>query len=420
MIFSDKQLNISKAALKELKQSLSTTEQDTQGEGWLNKLGADALRSQITEIDSDIAEYELLKSGQIAYAKTCSLSELPRVLVQARIAQGLSQSDLAAKLDMKPQQVQRYEATLYQSASLARLIEVANVLDVKTAEAFEGQAKTSSGAIFAWADADDISWNRFPLREMLKREWFSLEPNQTLIEATKNFFFVGAGPQFATALHRKKVRSGNLPNEYALLGWQARVLSKAREVYGEIASFSLDDTWLPELTLLTKQAKGPLKAQKLLASRGITLIVERHLPGTYLDGAAMLAENGNPVIALTLRYDRLDNFWFVLFHELGHIFLHLFDGLRFDFFDEEDGAASDDIEKQADKFALEALIAPDLWDQCLSRFALSAEAVRNDAERLGIHPAIIAGRIRKERNNFTILSEMVGANTVRSQFDGVE
>jgi HTH-type transcriptional regulator/antitoxin HigA len=420
MILSDKQLSTSKTALTQLKQSLLATEQDAQGEDWLNKIGADALRSQIAEIDSDIAEYELLKSGQIGYAKTCSLSELPRILVQARIAQGLSQSDLAAKLDMKPQQIQRYEATLYQSASLARLIEVANALEVKTAEAFEGHAKTSSGAIFSWADADDISWNRFPLKEMLKREWFYLTPNQTLVEAAKHFFLVGAGPQFATALHRKKVRSGSLPNEYALLGWQARVLSKARKVYDETASFSLNDTWLSELTQLTKETKGPLKAQELLASKGVTLVIERHLPGTYLDGAAMLAENGNPVIALTLRYDRLDNFWFVLLHELGHVFLHLFEGVRFDFFDEEDGTPSDSIEEQADKFALETLIPPDVWDQCLSRFALSSEAVRNDAERLGIHPSIIAGRIRKERNNYTILSDMVGTNTVRSQFDEVE
>jgi HTH-type transcriptional regulator / antitoxin HigA len=420
LIFSDKQLSTSKAALRQLKQSLSVTESDAEGEAWLKKLGGDALRSQIAEIDSDIVEYELLKSGQVAYAKTCSLSELPRVLVQARIAQGLSQSDLAARLDMKPQQIQRYEATLYQSASLARLIEIANSLEVKTAEAFEGHAKTSSGAIFSWVDAGDISWNRFPLREMLKREWFSLAPNQTLVEAAKNFFLVGAGPQFATALHRKKVRSGNLPNEYALLGWQARVLSKAREAYDATASFSLNDVWLSELTQLTKDAMGPIKARELLASNGITLIIERHLPGTYLDGAAMLAENGNPVIGLTLRHDRLDNFWFVLFHELAHVFLHLFAGFRFDFFDDEDGTTSDDIEKQADKFALEMLIPPGVWDQCLSRFALSAEAVRNDAERLGIHPSIIAGRIRKERNNYTILSDMVGANTVRSQFDEVE
>jgi len=114
----------------------------------------------------------------------------------------------------------------------------------------------------------------------------------------------------------------------------------------------------------------------------------------------------------------LDNFWFVLFHELGHVFLHLYDGLKFDFFDEEDGTTSDEIEKQADSFALETLIPARVWDQCLSRFAMSVEAVKNDAERLGIHPSILAGRIRKERNNYTILTELVGANSVRSQFDG--
>ena len=51
--------------------------------------------------------------------------------------------------------------------------------------------------------------------------------------------------------------------------------------------------------------------------------IARHLPGTYLDGAAMLSAFSQPVVALTLRYDRLDNFWFVLFHELAHVFLHL-------------------------------------------------------------------------------------------------
>ncbi len=88
----------------------------------------------------------------------------------------------------------------------------------------------------------------------------------------------------------------------------------------------------------------------------------------------MLSNSGHPVIGMTLRYDRLDNFWFVLLHELGHIFLHLFNGLRFDFFDEEDGSEADQIEREADKFALDTLIPPEAWNQCLSRFAMTAEA----------------------------------------------
>ena len=75
------------------------------------------------------------------------------------------------------------------------------------------------------------------------------------------------------------------------------------------------------------------------------------------------------------------------------------------------------IEAKADKFALEALMPEQLWDQCLSRFALSEEAVRIDADNLGIHPSIIAGRIRKERGNYTILNDLVGQGQVRLQFE---
>ena len=133
----------------------------------------------------------------------------------------------------------------------------------------------------------------------------------------------------------------------------------------------------------------------------------------------MLDDADRPVIGLTLRYDRLDNFWFVLFHELGHVFLHLFNGLRFDFFDDESASDSDSVEAEADKFALDALIPETLWEQCLSRFALSEESVKIDAENLGIEPSIIAGRIRKELNNYTILNELVGQGRVRGQFEKV-
>ena len=75
------------------------------------------------------------------------------------------------------------------------------------------------------------------------------------------------------------------------------------------------------------------------------------------------------------------------------------------------------LQKDADKFALNALIPEELWDQCLSRFALSEEAVRIDADNLGINSSIIAGRIRKERSNYTILNGLVGQGQVRPQFE---
>lgn len=418
MIYSDKQYNVASAQLDKLKGALATAKARETDQAWLKQAEIAAINSQIADIGAELAEYDLLKSGQVSFSKTYALEELPRVLVQARIASGMSQTDLAEKLRMKPQQVQRYEATDYMGASLGRLIEISKALGVKASGSFEGP-KQAGGSVFVWGDADDIVWGQLPYKEMIKRKWFDLPRGANPVERVKEYFLQSAGPQFATALHRKKMHSGNPPNEYALLAWQARVLERARGKIEaqEIGHFEVDDRWMPQLVDLTKRKDGPKRARDLLASKGIVLIVERHLPGSYLDGAAMLIDGDTPVVALTLRHDRLDNFWFVLLHELGHVFLHLFDGLRFDFFDEESGSDGDAIEAEADKFALDTLIPGDLWDQCLSRFALSEEAVKIDAETIGIDPSIIAGRIRKERGNYTILNDLIGLGQVRSQLE---
>lgn len=418
MIFSDRQYQISQEQASKFKEALSRLRADAKNSSKLREIELAALESQFQDIEQEIADYDLLKSGAMSFSESYSLADLPRILIQARIAQGLSQTDLAEKLKMKPQQVQRYEATEYMSASLSRLIEIAEALQVRVSQSFATSEANGDSSLFVWSNAEDVDWTRFPLKEMAKRGWLKAG---SLADDARDYFLTFAGPQFATALHRKKVRSGNAPDEFALLAWQARVLQLVKEDIAKTAfdEFELTDTWLPELVSLTKERDGPRKAKELLRQKGIALIVERHLSGTYLDGAAMLSPDGIPVVGLTLRYDRLDNFWFVLFHELGHVFLHLFGPMRLDFFDEEDGGESDSVEKQADNFALEQLVPDAKWKQCLSRFALTKEAVLIDAEKLGIHPSIIAGRIRKERNNYTILNELVGNGEVRSQLEGV-
>jgi HTH-type transcriptional regulator / antitoxin HigA len=418
MIFSDRQYAVSKAQLDKLREAAERAKADAGKHPRLLEIELNAFKSQIADIERDLAEYDLLKSGAYTFAESFSLSDLPRVLIQARIARGLSQTDLAQLLNMKPQQIQRYEATEYSSASLARLIEVAGVLDVKVSQSFVTDDSAADSAIFAWRGAQDVDFTRFPLKEMVKRGWFKAT-GSNLAAAAREYFLRSAGPQFVTTYHRKKVRGENAPNEHALLAWQARILELAQNALGRHAGgeFELNDRWLSELVGLTRDTRGPARARELLADNGIVLVIERHLTGTYLDGAAMLSAAGYPVIGLTLRYDRLDNFWFVLLHEIGHVFLHLFGNLKLDFFDEEDSSEADEIERQADRFALDRLIPDAAWKQCMSRFALSAEAVRIDAENLGIDPSIIAGRIRRERNNYMILNELIGANTVRKQME---
>lgn len=420
MIFSDRQYVVSKNQLIKLQQALRELNSDVPNDAALRGIHHSALKSQIADLEHEILEYDHLVSGNVEFTERFSLSDLPKTLIQARIARGLSQTDLANLLGMKPQQVQRYEASNYMSASLTRLIEVAEALEVRVSESFAGEEVSASNVVLAWSAPSDVDWSRFPLKEMKKRNWIAAD-NDNLETAAQDYFLSAAGPKFATALHRKKIRAGNAPNEYALLAWQARVLELASRQYnlGLLGEFQQNDKWLNSLVSLTREASGPRLARELLNKHGIALVIERHLTGTYLDGAAMISSEGFPVIALTLRHDRLDNFWFVLFHELGHVFLHLFNSLRFDFFDEEGADGRDELESEADEFALKSLIPDDVWNNCLSRFVLTEESVIIDAENLGIDASIIAGRIRKERSNYQLFNGLIGLGCVRSQLEEI-
>lgn len=93
----------------------------------------EAVRSQLADLQKQLRQYESLKAGNFDLGNLSVVEELPSVLIQARIALGLSQKDLARKLHLKEQQIQRYEATDYSSASLARIREVASALEAETA-----------------------------------------------------------------------------------------------------------------------------------------------------------------------------------------------------------------------------------------------------------------------------------------------
>jgi HTH-type transcriptional regulator / antitoxin HigA len=132
-----------------------------------------------------------------------------------------------------------------------------------------------------------------------------------------------------------------------------------------------------------------------------------------VDGAATLLPDGTPVIGLSLRHDRLDNFWFCLSHELAHVALHLGEEGEQWFVDDLESEGGD-LEDEADAWAREALIPSDIWADARN---LRTEAeVRALASRLSISPAIVAGRLRFERQNYRLLTDLVGQGRVQSQF----
>lgn len=91
----------------------------------------EALESLLDDLKTELQEYEQLKSGEVSTISVDSLEELARALIQARIASNLSQRALAQRLGLKEQQIQRYEAEAYSSASYRRLCRVAWALDVR-------------------------------------------------------------------------------------------------------------------------------------------------------------------------------------------------------------------------------------------------------------------------------------------------
>jgi HTH-type transcriptional regulator/antitoxin HigA len=274
----------------------------------------------------------------------------------------------------------------------------------------------------------------YPVAEMVKRGYFdpfrgSLRQASLRAEALLvDFFsvFQGTPPQPYMCK-----RTDRAPDVNALVAWQAQALRLARVEVDDLPEYDperVDDAALRTLVQQSYFSTGPQNARELLNRWGIHLIVLRHLPQTYLDGASFMAPWGRPVVGLTLRYDRLDNFWFTLLHELAHVRLHLHQaGVAF--FDETwrvGGAAydasEDEREREANAFARDTLISADMWEQRRPSLLVdpSVPSVRQAAEELRISPAIVAGRIRWESQDYTRLGSLTGAQQVREQFEEYE
>ena len=178
---------------------------------------------------------------------------------------------------------------------------------------------------------------------------------------------------------------------------------------------------MKQVAQLSCSEDGPRGAQEFLAQHGIPLVIERHLPRTYLDGAALRLGDGRPVVALTLRYDRIDSFWFCLLHELAHIGRHLDRAAGTAFIDDlslrrPERGLEDEREAEADEWAAEALIPSAEWETSPVRTNPTPMGVMSLAHHLHVHPATVAGRIRYERHDYRLLSQFVGTGKVRQQF----
>ena len=261
-----------------------------------------------------------------------------------------------------------------------------------------------------------LDWKRVPFGEMLKRGWIARVPRDA--SEAKRILDSWMSPvrtiEFAP-LYRRHVRSAKSVDQEKLIIWTAQVAKRAVD---HPPTGTFDPAWslefMRDVARISAFRDGPSLVKEFLGQHGILMLVEPSL-SPWLDGAAMMCRNV-PVIALTLRHDRLDNFWFVVMHELVHLFKHL--GAEsasfYDDLDSDDQA--DPKEVEADRLAAEALIPPSEWQASPASKLRSADAARHLAQRLKIHPAIVAGKIRKAYKDYRVLSGMVGQGDVRRHF----
>lgn len=423
MITNERQYKITRAQAEKFREAL-----DENNDIELIRSGVDpiiaaahkqGIKVQLNELERALAEYDELRAGERSELVAGQLWEIGERLIQARIVRGLTQRELADRLHLKEQQVQRYEHERYRTANLDRLSAVADALSIKVHVALQVSARLDPQS------ADNRSFDpiKMPLRiinVMKRRGWLDDYARdvdnlpQGDNERAAHFIYEYQGSNGLKALHRMNVRMGSTLDDYALIAWKARVMQKARRLLTPSTTYEpLDASFVRELVEMSQDPAGIVQAVKALRNHGVLVVFEPHLSGTHLDGAAMLMDGNIPVVGMTLRHDRLDNFWFTLLHEIGHVIRHRHQGLQEGFFDDSSSPSDNVLEEEADEFAENALIPTEAWKSSFVRFTNSTREVQQFARRFKIGESIVAGRIRRERG-YNLFNELIGNGCVKT------
>jgi len=253
-----------------------------------------------------------------------------------------------------------------------------------------------------------------PVREIQKRGWIRPTDDVEILEREVLRFY---GVPTVDALRdlqspmAARTSAGYGINSPSRCAWaaRARMLASAVTVVKKFSATTFADC-LAQLRLLLNDAEEARHVPKVLAEHGIRFLVVEHLPHTKLDGACFWLDEQSPVVALSMRYERLDWFWFTLLHEMGHVKER--DGLA-------TGGVIDDAlvgqdaaersvkpttEKAADAFAEGFLIPNGELDGFIARISplYSKDRIRLFAKRINVHPALVVGQLqfRKEIEYF--------------------
>lgn len=248
-------------------------------------------------------------------------------------------------------------------------------------------------------------YDRAPIKEMIRRNWIEHSQNVAVLEQ-RVLDFLGVKnldeqPEFYPHAARKSSAYEQITPAQRV--WLLRSRQLAPAVSASPFSRRRLNDLVRQLRTLTQSPEDVRHVPRLLANMGIRLLVVEPLAGTRIDGVCFWLGDRSPVVVLSLRYDRIDYFWYTLMHELGHVRNR--DGLNGDWpsLDTDMVAArarrtdqKPHREELADQFAVETLIPQeDLEDFILRvRPLYSAMRIQGFANRIGVHAGIVVGQLQ--------------------------
>jgi HTH-type transcriptional regulator/antitoxin HigA len=238
---------------------------------------------------------------------------------------------------------------------------------------------------------------------MIKRGWIESANDVDILRSRVEEFYGRPLEQVDSEDLACAARQGatNGPLTTQQKAWVRRVQILARAVHAEPFTSSSVAAAIARLRPLMSHAEETRHVARVLAECGIRFLIVEPLPQTRIDGVCVWRD-GQPVIALSMRYDRLDYFWFTLLHELGHVSRQ--DGLSFTLSPDVDlvgekaalTQGKTEIEQRADAFASENTIKQGDMDNFIARVKpmFSKKKILGFALRQEVHPAIVIGQLQ--------------------------
>jgi HTH-type transcriptional regulator/antitoxin HigA len=239
-------------------------------------------------------------------------------------------------------------------------------------------------------------FGQFPVREMQKRGWLRTATSLDALEHQLKLYFQLSSLDDGISIPHAAKKTSYDKVSVLQAAWLMRARQLARNVsVGEYAASSLKSLY-QGLRNCVEETQDAAKVPALLSEAGIRFLIIEPLPGSKID-AACIWVNQQPLIALTLRYDRHDIFWHALFHELDHI--EHKEGLEEAIVDSDlmsDCSHGTKSEKRANQVAASKLIPTADMERFLSTVKpfYSEAAIVDFAAQMKVHPGIVIGQLQ--------------------------